>query len=86
MKENYGGARRKVIEGTSVGYWHVDEYRGAGWYICTCSCGTKRPVHAASLNQGKSRSCGCKTSELAALRMKSQEREVPVTNCEPLYA
>lgn len=69
-----GAILRKQLEGTTVGHWAVERYLGGGWYACECICGVKRPVMAASLNQGKSKSCGCMVKNLNALR-KIQETE-----------
>jgi len=30
------------------------------FYLCVCSCGTKRPVKASDLRTGRSTCCGCK--------------------------
>jgi hypothetical protein len=56
------------LTGERFGKWTVGEhshYTGKTHYWnCTCSCGVQRPVKSGSLLQGKSTSCGCKTSEI----------------------
>lgn len=42
-------------------YWH-----------CRCACGVERDVLEQNLLNGRSRSCGCLSRELAAVRMKRQ--------------
>lgn len=74
MKGNYGGERRNRLEGTTVGHWTVHEYLGANeGYRCVCQCGVTRNVPAQSLNQRRSRSCGCKTAELT---LESKEKAI----------
>lgn len=68
MRTNYGGARRNRLEGTNVGHWSVLEYCGGFQYRCRCVCGVEKLVPSKSLNQKQSRSCGCKTAEMAEER------------------
>lgn len=56
----------KPAAGVRVGRWtlleQVEGVKPAVWK-CVCDCGQKRDVRQASLNSGRSRSCGCLTQE-----------------------
>jgi len=43
------------------------EWTGAVW-LCRCSCGVARLVKSGSLRSGRSKSCGCLSRELVAVR------------------
>lgn len=43
----------------SMVYWH-----------CVCECGTERPVFGGDLKRGGSKSCGCLTREVSAVRLR----------------
>ena len=56
-------SRRNDLTGHQFSFWTVDGYShtvntNAYWNV-TCRCGTQRTISAASLTQGRSRSCGC---------------------------
>jgi hypothetical protein len=62
------------ITGTVVGAWTV---LGVGrkerlpkgsrvFWLCRCKCGTEREIISAVLRSGRSKSCGCETSEAIA--------------------
>lgn len=65
------GNRPVDRSGQKFGYWTVLSYAGprakkgggASWR-CVCVCGVTKVVSAESLTRGKSKSCGCKTSEM----------------------
>ena len=59
--------------GATIGAWtlishlwvpHLKRYRQSAWQ-CRCQCGTERVVLQASLNAGRSHSCGCQMPERA---------------------
>lgn len=59
--------------GQQFGNWTViakDKSRPR-YYICQCSCGTKKSVFSGSLKNGTSKSCGCLKSE----KQKQQNKE-----------
>ena len=53
--------------GSQVGNWEVvsERYKKDGIYVndCVCICGTARPVPNWSLNNSKSKSCGCNNTK-----------------------
>lgn len=52
----------RIEKGTVIGSWTVGdpvEKKGRLYYHCICECGKEKDVSAASLIQGKSKSCGC---------------------------
>jgi len=57
-------AHRLDLTGQTFNLWtvksrsHTNEW-GVVYWLCTCECGTERPVQARSLTSGTSRSCGC---------------------------
>lgn len=58
---------------TKFGFWTVlqkDNSRKR-YYICKCECGNIKSVEYAALKRNRSKSCGCKTSEL-----KSQSQKI----------
>lgn len=58
--------------GQKYGEWTVleqapkpkDSKSSSAFWLCKCSCGTKRVISGQVLRQGKSKSCGCKASTL----------------------
>ena len=40
--------------------------RPGAYWLCKCTCGTKRIVNGQTLRKGESSSCGCKTGEIIA--------------------
>jgi hypothetical protein len=53
------------------GRWTVQAPYSGGKHprwLSHCVCGVERPVHADSLLNGRSRSCGCLRSEMTAAR------------------
>lgn len=70
VKPNRGNF--KDIEGQRFGRWIVVEYCGimpnssvSAWK-CRCDCGTIKIIKAASLQSGRSQSCGCRHKEIVA--------------------
>jgi len=63
-------ANRIVVEdliGQQFGLWTVIELQpdSTGWdrqVICSCQCGTTKPVRVSSIVGGKSKCCGCKSN------------------------
>jgi hypothetical protein len=55
--------------GKFFGFWTVksfygrDKHNKAIW-LCVCKCGTEKPVILGSLQQGRSKSCGCATIQM----------------------
>ena len=43
-----------------------DRINGRWFWVVKCDCGTEKQVRATHLSSGKTKSCGCKTSELIA--------------------
>jgi len=56
--------RRIELSGQTYNDWfvirfsHITESRSAYW-LCRCVCGIEKPVSAAHLKAGRSKSCGC---------------------------
>lgn len=66
--------RTKSLVGRKFGAWTVIEYArgsqfGGAMWSCSCECGAVKDVLAASLRNGASRSCGCKSREAATAAM-----------------
>lgn len=57
--------KEQIRVGDSFGDWIVLETSKSKYFMCECSCGTKRPVSYVDLLHQKSKSCGCKKQELA---------------------
>ncbi len=65
-------SRKLNLIGEQYGEWKVLEKAEkpinssstSSFWLCECSCGTKRVISGNVLRQGKSKSCGCKTKEL----------------------
>jgi hypothetical protein len=49
---------RQFERWTVLGFSHKSEFGELLW-LCRCSCGVERPVKAAILRKGESKSCGC---------------------------
>ena len=61
------------MSGTVFGEWTVlkkagNAPKGAALWLCKCSCGTERVVVGGDLRNGKSTSCGCKSSQALVAR------------------
>ena len=50
---------------TVIGFSHSAKNRASLWF-CRCECGAERVVSFSNLRQGRTRSCGCLHSEIAA--------------------
>ena len=66
-------AKREDLTGQVFGRWTVKGFshlvaRRTYWN-CLCECGKERPVVAATLKNGASRSCGCLIGEAAKKRL-----------------
>lgn len=76
------------LTGKTFGRWTVIAYSHTKnritYFLCSCSCGTKRTVNAASLRSGRSGSCGCLHREMVS---KNQTTHGFTTGGEthPLY-
>lgn len=59
--------------GRAFGRWTVKSYAGVRgvhhYWLCSCACGTERPVNAGSLRKGVSKSCGCLAKEQMSERL-----------------
>jgi hypothetical protein len=51
------------ISGQHFGRWTAIASIGDGW-LCRCDCGTEKVVSSSHLRNGRTKSCGCATSEL----------------------
>lgn len=49
-----------VLTGQRFGEWTAVSYVGRGMWNCVCSCGTTRTISVTALNNGTTKSCGCK--------------------------
>lgn len=43
--------------------------KGKARWLCRCDCGAEKPITAESLKRGKSKSCGCKSSDFKREKM-----------------
>lgn len=61
------------LSGQKFGYWLVLSYaqrrKTDTLFWCRCVCGVVKPVIAMSLKKGSSKSCGCKSREIASQKM-----------------
>ena len=65
------------LRGMTFGYWHViDNSNDNKKVVCECICGTKREIRKDILIQGKSKSCGCKSSELCQKTMMDRYGDI----------
>jgi len=56
-----------LSEGTKFNHWTIKKLSTKPDYLeCVCECGMVKSVNVYSLTSGKSKSCGCKSKELAA--------------------
>lgn len=58
------------LTGRTFDRWSVLDYAGSGKWRCRCRCGRAKVVVGHTLLSGRSRSCGCLSSEITA-RMNS---------------
>lgn len=62
---------------TCFGNWKVIEPADKIDYInCICICGTKKDINVYSLKSGKSKSCGCRTAQIANNTRRSRNAKV----------
>ena len=54
----------KDLTSMTFGEWTVLGYLGQSYWLCRCSCGVEKKVHAKTLKSGNSRSCGHSTKAL----------------------
>lgn len=72
-KENRGGLNIKDMTGMKFGALEViskntdekPEYSKTAWWNCFCLCGQTTVANGSDLRQGKTKSCGCRTSVLS---------------------
>jgi hypothetical protein len=62
------GWRRIDLTGERFGRWTVIAYAGRHRWSCVCSCGARVIVDGGNLRGGRSKSCGCRCSELSKAR------------------
>lgn len=80
MSQRGSGHDRQNLVGQSFSRWTVIEaaepsrHQKLRW-LCKCECGTTRPVLATHLKQGRTKSCGCHNSEVAAERSRQRNRK-----------
>lgn len=48
------------ITNKHFGFWTALSYKGNGFWLCRCQCGTERAVSGGDLRNGGSKSCGCR--------------------------
>lgn len=74
------GCKFHDLSGLDFGWWHVDSLadfvettngQKAFRYNCTCVCGQRRVVFAASLRSGHSQSCGCRTESIGETHIRT---------------
>lgn len=63
------------LTGQRFGRWIVlrrapNNENGTAMWFCRCDCGKERTVIGRDLRNGKSRSCGCLSSDIASTRLK----------------
>lgn len=62
-------SKRKDLTGnvygelTVLGYSHNDPETRSPLWLCHCSCGVEKAIHAYALEHGHYKSCGCKHAE-----------------------
>lgn len=73
LTTNCGCERHEDLSGKTFGRWAVLKYTGNQMWLCKCQCKkqTVKEVKSSNLKNGKSLSCGCLQSELAAEHMRS---------------
>lgn len=63
------------LTGQKFGRWtvlqRVPNHGNAVYWLCECSCGTRKEVKGAHLRSGASTSCGCRQKEVAKEWMKN---------------
>ena len=83
--------RNSISIGDKFGKWTVidrTEYINNTMWLCQCECGVIKPVRAASLHEGTSKSCGCsrgKTYETHNHKYPKQFSELDGLSKHPLY-
>lgn len=64
-----------MYSGAVFGRWTLlerDKSKNKSYWICQCSCGTKRSVRTTELKSGRSKSCGCLSKEKKIIFSKGQ--------------
>lgn len=69
-------ARDRV--GEKYGEWEIIEELGNNRVRCRCSCGTERVLRKDIIVQGKSKSCGCKSTEMSRQTMLEKYGELSI--------
>lgn len=69
-------ARDRV--GEKYGEWEIIEELGNNRVRCRCSCGTERILRKDIIVQGKSKSCGCKSTEMSRQTMLEKYGELSI--------
>ena len=64
--------------GEVYGEWEIIEELGNNKVRCRCSCGTERILRKDTVVQGRSRSCGCKSTEIFRQTMIDRYGELSV--------
>lgn len=70
-------ATAKDLTGCRFGYWTViekaEKRKGISnqYWVCVCDCGRTGEVASTALTKGKSKSCGCKRTELFSVSRKT---------------
>lgn len=78
VREGNFEVRKLDLTGDKFGRWKVEKEHGrtknghVAWY-CKCECGNFRIVSSDQLILGSSKSCGCLSSDLAAIRATTHD-------------
>lgn len=57
-------SERIELEGKQFGRLSVVKYVGKGKYECACSCGNRKDISGYNLRIGKTKSCGCLSTDV----------------------
>ncbi len=73
------GRQRLDLTGQTFGRltaikWAGTNKQGNSEWLCKCECGKKVVVNSQRLKSGKTRSCGCLSSEIIAVRNKCRSK------------
>jgi hypothetical protein len=66
----------KTQPGQKYGKWTAITYLGHERWLCKCDCGTERSVASGSLQNGRSKSCGCVVSPKDDLYNEMKKKKI----------
>lgn len=64
---------------------HISEKCRDTYWLCQCSCGTRKKVNGYSLRKGKSITCGCRTADLISEGRKRHGHSTLRDGTTPVY-